>query len=265
MKIISKNSSKKSLNNIKIGENVKIYDYVNAYQCEIGDNSKIGAFVEIQKGSIIGKNCKVSSHSFICDGVEIEDNCFIGHGVMFTNDLFPRATNKDGSTTYFYRRSEDEPEKNIQQIKKLIENPPNMKKYQDFIRKAFLALTSNDIRIQIIDPNNDDLSGQWLYKKKKILINKNSLVEGSKYFAYLLSHEMLHVSQSCKGGGFGSYPVLLGLRRNESSKFYLKKLQKPVYENLKSNEIQLEIEAYSNEKNIDKTLKAFKYFCLKQK
>mgnify|MGYP001181772392 CR=1 FL=1 len=97
MKIISKNSSKKSLNNIKIGENVKIYDYVNAYQCEIGDNSKIGAFVEIQKGSIIGKNCKVSSHSFICDGVEIEDNCFIGHGVMFTNDLFPRATNKDGS------------------------------------------------------------------------------------------------------------------------------------------------------------------------
>ena len=140
-----------------------------------------------------------------------------------------------------------------------------MKKYQDFIRKAFLALTSNDIRIQIIDPNNDDLSGQWLYKKKKILINKNSLVEGSKYFAYLLSHEMLHVSQSCKGGGFDSYPVLLGLRRNESSKFYLKKLQKPVYENLKSNEIQLEIEAYSNEKNIDNTLKAFKYFCLKQK
>ena len=176
-----------------------------------------------------------------------------------------KVTNKDGSTTYFYRRSEDEPEKNIQQIKKLIENPPNMKKYQDFIRKAFLALTSNDIRIQIIDPNNDDLSGQWLYKKKKILINKNSLVEGSKYFAYLLSHEMLHVSQSCKGGGFGSYPVLLGLRRNESSKFYLKKLQKPVYENLKSNEIQLEIEAYSNEKNIDNTLKAFKYFCLKQK
>tara|TARA_Y100001935_G_C17197272_1_gene453169 strand:+ start:481 stop:975 length:495 start_codon:yes stop_codon:yes gene_type:complete len=97
MKIISKNSSKKSLNNIKIGKNVKIYDYVNAYQCEIGDNSKIGAFVEIQKGSIIGKNCKVSSHSFICEGVEIEDNCFIGHGVMFTNDLFPRATNKDGS------------------------------------------------------------------------------------------------------------------------------------------------------------------------
>ena len=87
----------------------------------------------------------------------------------------------------------------------------------------------------------------------------------SKYFAYLLSHELLHVSQSCKGGGFGSYPVLLGLRRNESSNFYLKKLQKPVYENLKSNEIQLEIEAYSNEKNIDNTLKAFKYFCLKQK
>ena len=86
-----------------------------------------------------------------------------------------------------------------------------MKKYQDFIKKALLALTFNDIRIKIIDLNNEDLSGQWLYKKKQILINKNSLFEGSKYFAYLLSHEMLHVSQSCKGGGFDSYPVLLGL------------------------------------------------------
>ena len=76
---------------------------------------------------------------------------------------------------------------------------------------------------------------------------------------------MLHVSQSCKGGGFGSYPVLLGLKRNKSNKFYLKKLKKPVYKNLKSNEIQLEIEAYSNEKNINNSLKAFKYFCLKQK
>ena len=176
-----------------------------------------------------------------------------------------KVTNKDGSTTYFYRRSEDEPEKNIQQIKKLIENPPNMKKYQDFIKKALLALTSNDIRIQILDLNNNDLSGQWFHKKKKILINKNSLLEGSKYFAYLLSHEMLHVSQSCKGGSYDSYPVLLGLKRNEPSKFYLKKLQKPVYENLKSNEYQLEIEAYSNEKNINNTLKTFKYFCLKQK
>ena len=176
-----------------------------------------------------------------------------------------KVINKDGSTTYFYRRSEDEPEKNIQEIRKLIENPPNMKKYQNFVRKALLVLTYNDIKIQIIDLNNEDLSGQWLHKKKKIIINKNSLLEGSKYFAYLLSHEMLHVSQSCKGGGFGSYPVLLGLKRNESNKFYLKKLQKPVYENLKSNEIQLEIEAYSNEKNVDNTLKAFKYFCLKQR
>ena len=176
-----------------------------------------------------------------------------------------KVTNKDGSTTFFYRRSEDEPKKNLQQIKKLIDNPPNMKKYQDFIKKALLALTFNDIRIKIIDLNNDDLSGQWLYKKKQILINKNSLFEGSKYFAYLLSHEMLHVSQSCKGGGFSSYPVLLGLKRNKSNKLYLKKLKKPIYKNLKSNEIQLEIEAYTNEKNINNTIKAFKYFCLKQK
>lgn len=76
---------------------MRIFNFVNAYGCSIGDNSKIGAFVEIQKGASIGKNCKISSHSFICEGVHIEDNVFIGHGVMFTNDLFPRATNPDGS------------------------------------------------------------------------------------------------------------------------------------------------------------------------
>ena len=176
-----------------------------------------------------------------------------------------KKTNNDGTTTFFYRRSEDEPKKNIREIKKLIENPPNMKKYQTFLRKALIALTFNDIQIQIIDSKNNDLSGQWLYKKKQILINKNSLLGGSKYFAYLLSHEMLHVTQSCKGGSFGSYPVLLGLERNMSNKSYLKKIQKPIYKNLKENEIQLEIEAYSNERNLDNTLKAFKYFCLNKK
>lgn len=85
------------LKNVKFGENVKIFSFVNAYGCEIGDETKIGTFVEIQKNSSIGKNCKISSHSFICEGVTIEDNVFIGHGVMFTNDLFPRATNEDGS------------------------------------------------------------------------------------------------------------------------------------------------------------------------
>ena len=85
------------LNNVKLGAGVKIFSFVNAYGCRIGDNSKIGAFVEIQKNSFIGKNCKISSHTFICEGVSIEDNVFIGHGVMFTNDKYPRATNADGS------------------------------------------------------------------------------------------------------------------------------------------------------------------------
>ena len=97
METITVNTDKKSLNNVQIGKNVKIFNFVNAYGCFIDDNSKIGAFVEIQKGVTIGKNCKISSHSFICEGVEIEDNCFIGHGVMFTNDLFPRATKLDGT------------------------------------------------------------------------------------------------------------------------------------------------------------------------
>jgi acetyltransferase-like isoleucine patch superfamily enzyme len=82
---------------VKIGEGAKVFDFVNLYGCEIGENSKIGTFVEIQRGAKIGKNCKISSHSFICEGVTIEDNVFVGHNVTFTNDIFPRATNPDGS------------------------------------------------------------------------------------------------------------------------------------------------------------------------
>lgn len=81
---------------VKLGKDVRIYSFTNLYGCEIGDESKIGTFVEIQKGAKIGRRCKVSSHTFICEGVLIEDEVFIGHGVMFTNDLFPRSTNPDG-------------------------------------------------------------------------------------------------------------------------------------------------------------------------
>jgi acetyltransferase-like isoleucine patch superfamily enzyme len=86
------------LNDVRLGTDVKIYSFVNAYGCEIGDESRVGAFVEIQKGVKIGRRCKISSHSFLCEGVTIEDNVFIGHGVMFTNDKYPRATNADGSS-----------------------------------------------------------------------------------------------------------------------------------------------------------------------
>jgi acetyltransferase-like isoleucine patch superfamily enzyme len=82
---------------VKLGEGVKMSQFINLYGCEIGDGTKIGAFVEIQKKSSVGKNCKISSHTFICEGVTIEDNVFIGHGVMFINDSFPRAANADGS------------------------------------------------------------------------------------------------------------------------------------------------------------------------
>jgi acetyltransferase-like isoleucine patch superfamily enzyme len=82
---------------VKLGRDVKIYAFVNLYGCQIGDESKIGTFVEIQKGATIGKRVKVSSHTFICEGVTIEDYAFIGHGVMFINDRYPRAANPDGS------------------------------------------------------------------------------------------------------------------------------------------------------------------------
>jgi acetyltransferase-like isoleucine patch superfamily enzyme len=82
---------------VELGKDVKIFNFVNLYGCKIGDGTKIGTFVEVQKGATIGKNCKVSSHTFICEGVHVGDGCFIGHGVLFINDKNPRAVNPDGS------------------------------------------------------------------------------------------------------------------------------------------------------------------------
>lgn len=83
--------------NVQLGANVVIRQFVNAYGCTIDDNTQVGPFTEIQTGVHIGKNCKIQSHSFLCEGVTIEDEVFIGHGVIFTNDKLPKATNKDGS------------------------------------------------------------------------------------------------------------------------------------------------------------------------
>jgi len=87
------------MTNVVLGEGVRIThpELVNLYGCAIGDGTKVGPFVEVQKGSLIGANCKISSHSFLCEGVTIEDEVFIGHGVIFTNELYPRATTEDGA------------------------------------------------------------------------------------------------------------------------------------------------------------------------
>ena len=82
---------------VELGRDVKIFKFVNMYGCKVDDGTKIGAFVEIQKGATIGKNCKISSHTFICEGIHIGDGCFIGHGVIFINDKKPMAVNPDGS------------------------------------------------------------------------------------------------------------------------------------------------------------------------
>lgn len=82
---------------VKLGKDVKLSKFINMYGCEVGDETKVGAFVEIQKNAKVGKRCKISSHTFICEGVDIEDNVFVGHGVVFINDSYPRATSADGS------------------------------------------------------------------------------------------------------------------------------------------------------------------------
>lgn len=97
MNVLNEDSPRRSLVNVRVGEGVKIFNFVNAYGCEIGDGTKVGTFVEIQKNARIGRRCKISSHTFICEGVEIDDEVFIGHNVSFINDKFPRAANPDGS------------------------------------------------------------------------------------------------------------------------------------------------------------------------
>lgn len=92
MKKMTDISEKKSIRDILVGENVKIYDFVNLYGCELGDDTQIGTFVEVQRNVKIGKRCRIQSHSFICEGVVLEDDVFVGHGVMFINDKFPSVT-----------------------------------------------------------------------------------------------------------------------------------------------------------------------------
>src|SRR5260221_5061284 len=94
---MSDQSYQLSAADVKLGQRVRIFGFTNLYGCEIGDDVKIGTFVEIQKGAKIGHRCKISSHTFICEGVTLEDEVFIGHNVTFTNDLYPRATNRDGA------------------------------------------------------------------------------------------------------------------------------------------------------------------------
>ena len=81
---------------VKLGQNVKLAEFINLYGCTIGDDTKIGAFVEVQKGAVIGRKCKISSHTFICEGVALGDNCFVGHSVVFINDKYPRSVNETG-------------------------------------------------------------------------------------------------------------------------------------------------------------------------
>jgi acetyltransferase-like isoleucine patch superfamily enzyme len=93
---LRKQSLRQIAGDVRLGKNVRIHDFTNLYGCEIGDEVKIGAFVEIQKGAKIGSHCKISSHTFICEGVTLEDEVFVGHHVVFTNDRYPRATNGNG-------------------------------------------------------------------------------------------------------------------------------------------------------------------------
>jgi len=88
---------KRIASDVQLGRNVKLFDFVNLYGCRIGDNTRIGTFVEIQKGAKVGRNCKISTHSFICEGVSIADDVFVGHHVVFINDRYPRATTKTGA------------------------------------------------------------------------------------------------------------------------------------------------------------------------
>lgn len=97
MEVINEDSPRRHLVDVRVGDGVRFFDFINAYGCEVGDGTKVGAFVEIQRNARIGRRCKISSHTFICEGVEIGDEVFVGHNVSFINDRYPRAVNGDGN------------------------------------------------------------------------------------------------------------------------------------------------------------------------
>lgn len=103
MKTVTIDDAKKTIRKVTMGKNVRIYDYANLYECEIGDETQIGAFVEIQKGVKVGRRCRIQSHSFLCEGVTIQDDVFVGHGVMFINDNNP-AVEKTRNETWILER-----------------------------------------------------------------------------------------------------------------------------------------------------------------
>ncbi len=177
----------------------------------------------------------------------------------------PKKVVVDGKIKYTYRKLQNEPPKTIEEIERLIKNPIQTRKYEVFIQKALLTLLSNEIRILIKDLPESEPSGQWIYKDKMLIINEKILKEGTIKFAYLLSHEMIHIAQSCKGGSFGSYPTLLGLELKKPKNYYYKYLNNEIYKNLTKDEVVLEIEAYGNQSDVSQTMNAFKYFCLRQK
>ena len=174
----------------------------------------------------------------------------------------PQKIIKDGKIIYRYKRSLNEPNKSIKQLEELIKNPKSLRKYEKFIRISILSLLSNGVQIQIKEIPDLDLSAQWIYDKVKVIFNWNSLELGTEKFAYLISHEMIHIAQSCKGGGFNSYPVLIGLDLSKIDESNFESLKSNVYRDLRPQQIQLEIEAYSNQNNLQQSLKLFKYFCV---
>ena len=174
----------------------------------------------------------------------------------------PKKKIIDGKVIYKYKKLETEPKKTAKELEFLINNPEQTKNYENFIRKAVLLLLANGVEISIRDIKKD-VSAQWVFKEGRIIFNKSSLKEGTKNFANLLSHEMIHIAQSCKGGSFVSYPVLLNLDHSKPKRFYYKYLKSKAYKNLKKSEKLLEVEAYANEKNHIQTLNLFKNFCFK--
>ena len=174
----------------------------------------------------------------------------------------PKKNLVNGRITYSYTKLKNEPKKSIEELERIINDPEKTTKYKKFITQAMLTLISNGVNIFVKDIKKD-ISAQWFYKSKSITIDENSFKIGTKDFAYLLSHEMIHVSQSCKGGGIDSYPVLIGLDLKKPNTSNYKSLSSSFYKELNDNQINLEMEAYAHQENLMQSLNMFKYFCLK--
>ena len=177
------------------------------------------------------------------------------------NNLMPKyEPNPQGGGSYKYKKTNFSPELSISEIKEWINNPPNFNNEKNFIHEQINLLDNLDITVALVNFENNKIAAEWVYKKKFLKINIQSIKNGTKVFAKILNHEIIHIAQSCNGGKVSSEPIILGLEinLNKEEKHFL---GSKIYKNKSKKELNLEKEAYSHQKKLDFGTELIKKYC----